>query len=69
VLCSPLALPSSLVPRDRGFVSPMRVGLEARVVLPHSQTRVLLRDVRPAAAWEAATTAWLPGASRFPAGG
>ena len=38
-----------------GFVSPMRTGLETRVVLPHLQTRVLRRDAMPTAAWKAAT--------------
>ena len=57
VLCSPLAMQRSLVPRGRGGVSPMRIGLDARVVSHHSQTRVMLRHAVPTAAWKATTAA------------
>jgi hypothetical protein len=39
---------------QRGFVSPMRVGLEARVVIHDSHTRVMRIDTMPTAAWKAA---------------
>jgi hypothetical protein len=35
----------------------MRVGLDARVVIHDSQTRVMLRDVIPTEAWKAAAAA------------
>src|SRR6266446_10926913 len=47
------------------FVSPMRVGLSARVVLHHSQPRVRRRDARDTAAWKAAAAATRWAAARL----
>ena len=47
------------------FVSLMRVGLSARVVLHHSQPRVRRRDARDTAAWKAAAAATRWAAARL----
>jgi hypothetical protein len=51
-----------------GFVSPMRVGLSARVVIHDASTLVMRRDAIHTTAQLEATAAWLHEASRFPAG-